>query len=710
MTRLTLAAASAFLLLASCGGGDYEIEIVSSRAHLVSGGDALVRVYAPEGATITLNGVDVSDSFRSDADSLLGLIDGLQLGSNTLAVGASQVELTNYPASGPMISGPHEEPFVCGVAEANVALTGESLGEPLDEDCSAPTRVDYVYLSTDGEFHPLPEGQRPSDVTETTTMDGTTVPFIVRVETRTINRAIYESALLHDPEDATPDPWTRSPGWNGKLIYTHGGGCQAGWHVQGNRTGGVLREGLLQDGYAVTSSSLNVYGQNCNDLLASETHMMVKERFVESYGEPIYTVATGGSGGSYQSHQTADNYPGVFDGIIVRSSFPDVISATSATVSDTRLLHYFFEETAPGTFTREQQKAVAGFREWASIPSLSRSAERIDPVFDGSVEVEEQGGGIKDIEALRDGRYDPKTNPSGFRPTVYEHAVNAYGRDPETGFAGRPLDNVGIQYGLAALNNGAITTTQFLNLNEGIGGYDADANHVRTRHIANEHAARMARGTGRILYGGGGLESTPVIDYRTYTDDRERGDIHMIVHQFSTRARLLEANGHTDNHVMTIGGRWGYTEAEPDLRSLFHQMDAWLTGIASDDSVWDLGEKVAANKPADLVDGCWDNRSEPRQWIEQPITFAGSGVCQELYPAYQTPRHVAGAPLANNVVKCELKATAASDYEVEFSDAEMDRLKKTFPDGVCDWTRPGKYAGYLGTWRSFGPSPVNLVE
>lgn len=711
MKRLTLVM-GALGLLTACGGVGpaYEVDVVSSKPYLVSGGDALVRVHAPDGTTITLNGVDISDSFRPAYGTLLGLVEGLAEGANTLTVGTTELELTNYPAAGPMISGPHEEPFICGVAEANVALTGESLGEPLDEDCSAATRIDYVYLSTDGEFHPLPDGNRPSDVAETRTLSGATVPFIVRVETGTVNRAIYESALLHDPNDPIPGPWTPRTGWNGKLIYTHGGGCQSGWHVQGNRTGGVLHEGLLRDGFAVTSSSLNVYGQNCNDLLASETHMMVKEQFIESYGEPIYTVGTGCSGGSYQSHQTADNYPGVFDGIIVSCSFPDVISATGATVADTRLLHYFFEQTAPGTFTKDQQKAVAGFGEWANMPGLSRSAERIDPVFDESVAAEAQGGGIKDIEALREARYDPQSNPTGFRPTIYEHAITVYGKDPVTGFAGRPLDNVGIQYGLVALNDGTISTEQFLDLNERIGGYDADANHVPERHVADPHAARMARATGRILYGGGGLATTPVIDFRTYTDDRVNGDIHMIVHQYSTRARMMEANGHTDNHVMVVGGKWGFTDEEPDQRELFHQMDAWLTAIAADASTGDIGQKVAANRPSDLADGCWDNRSEPRQWIEEPLLYGSGGTCQELYPAFATPRLVAGSPLTHDIVKCALKPVEADDYEVALTAAEIERLEAIFPEGVCDWSQPGQYEGYQGTWLSFGPSPVNRAE
>ena len=46
--------------------------------------------------------------------------------------------------------------------------------------------------------------------------------------------------MLHDPATgAEPDPWTISPGWNGRLIYTFGGGCVNGWFRQGDRTGGV---------------------------------------------------------------------------------------------------------------------------------------------------------------------------------------------------------------------------------------------------------------------------------------------------------------------------------------------------------------------------------------------------------------------------------------------------------------------------------------
>lgn len=462
-------------------------------------------------------------------------------------------------------------------------------------------------------------------------------------------------------------------------------------------------------GYALTSASLNVFGQNCNDLLASETHIMLKERFVEGYGEPIYTIATGASGGSYQSHQTADNYPGVFDGIIVSSSFPDVTSATIFTLADSRLLHRYFTEVAPGSFTREQQRRVAGFGSHGSIANLSAGAARLDPTYASGAPAELQGAEVS-LPELERQRYS-ETNPDGIRATVYDHTVNVYGRDEATGFALRPLDNYGVQYGLAALNEGVIDGAQFIALNREIGGFDRDLNPVPTRHRADPDAARAATGSGRILFGGAGLAATPIIDYRSYTDHREGGDIHMIVHQFSTRARLEAANGHADNHVMAVGGRWDFTEESPDLGELFRQMDGWLMKIAADSSSADRSAKVVRARPADLVDHCWAEEGGSRIRIDEEQSYAGAGPCSEIYPAYPTPRHVAGAPLSNEIVSCQLKPIDPGDYAVRFTDAELAELRAIFPEGVCDWSRGDAHSqGYGGTWRSFGPSPVNRVE
>ena len=700
-----------------------QIESVSTKPWLITGGDVLLRLRLDGGTDaaavrVTLNGADVSAEFRaSDDATMLGLVSGLQEGVNLVEAWAGQngavvgLELTNYPVTGPIISGPHQQPFHCET-DAFTTVSGDSLGAPLDANCSVATRIEHVYLSSaDGTFksYSPDAASPPADLADVTLADGRTVPFIVRVETGTVNRAIYEIAMLHDPAQPQPDPWTRPAGWNGKLVYTHGGGCREGWYRQGDQTGGVLREGLLAMGYALTSSSLNVFGQNCNDLLASETHIMVKERFVEAYGEPVYTIATGASGGSYQSHQTADNYPGVFDGIIVSSSFPDVTSATIFTLADARLLHHYFVDVAPEAFTPEQQLAISGFGQWGSIPNLSRGAARIDPLYEEGIAAEDQGGEVA-LPELESQRLTP-SNPDGLRATVYEHTRNVYGSDPVTGKARRPLDNRGVQYGLDVLNRGEISKAQFIALNRDIGGFDSDMNHVPERHAADPEATRLAFASGRILFGGAGLATTPVIDYRSYTDDRPDGDIHMIVHQFTTRARLEAANGHADNHVMTVGGQWGFTKEQPDLGTLFHEMDRWLMGLQSVTAEADRADAVVASRPASLVDACWDNREGGHVRIEEQQSYSGTGVCQELYRAYPTPRQVAGAPLRNDVVSCQLKPLDAADYTVSFTEAEMATLREIFPEGVCDWTKADAHSsGHSGTWLSFGPSPVNRVQ
>ena len=332
---------------------------------MVSGGDVLIRVelsQAIEPGTVRIerNGTDVTDAFHAEGEggALLGLVTGLEIGDNVIRVlsgvtspQSTELKVTNHAAWGPVFAGPHEQPFFCTTHLFGLAAGG-TLGPPLDEHCSAARRVDYVYRTRAGTIEPLPATDRlPEDVTFTTTMDGRQVPFIVRVETGTANRSIYEIAILHDPREPAPDPWHPSVGWNGRLIYRFGGGCRPGWYQQGSRTAGVLDNVELSRGYAIASASLNVFANNCSELLAAETMMMVKERFIEAYGPPRFTIGWGSSGGSFQQFGIADNYPGLLDGLVVGSSFPDMTSGTVFKSVDGRLLEHYFEHIAPGRFT-----------------------------------------------------------------------------------------------------------------------------------------------------------------------------------------------------------------------------------------------------------------------------------------------------------------------------------------------------------------------
>ena len=689
--RLTALAIVLALPCAAAAQG-LQLRVVSNpKPEFVSGGDVLVSVTPSLGVRLTLNGSDVTTTLRPDG---FALVKNLNDGPNTIVATAgkatSRVTVVNHPITGPVISGPHEQPFTCET-EKFTLMSGGMLGKPLDPNCSAATRVDYVYKSTNPPaptgrgrggnmvFKPLADPKLlPADVAMTTTSLGNTVPFVVRVETGTINRGVYEIAMLAD-------------GWNQRLIYTFGGGCAGGWFKQGTGTGGVDDEVMLQQGYAVASNSLNVMGNDCSELIAIETMMMTKEHFVEAYGAPKFTVGWGGSGATYQQHQIGDGYPGLLDGLMVQRSFPDMEFGTVGMISDSRLLANYFDALAgPVTFTGEQQRQVAGLGQLATLKTNSLNPGRITV-----------GEYCSLPEALR---YDAVKNPTGARCDVYDHAANVWGRDPKTGFARRPLDNVGIQYGLVALNAGVITREQFLDLNAKIGGYDNDGKIVATRSVADPAAIRTAYRMGRLTWGGAGLATTPIIDYRAYLDDAQGGNIHLRYHSFSTRERLQKANGYTDNHVMlTDDRRWGDSLKAPVLRQALSQMDQWLTKIADDRSNDSKLAKLRRAKPADLVDACWTRDEHPQRIVERQMP--ASGKCNELYPANSFPRGVAGSPLAADVVKCQLKPISAADYKVTFTADEMSRLKQIFPGGVCDWSKPGvDQQPMAGTWQALPAS------
>ncbi len=686
------------------------LRVISSHPGMVSGGDALVRVDLPadmaarDVVKLSLNGAEARAKLKDDVGgrSLTGLVTGLRNGPNTLEVTASnkssaKITLVNHPIAGPLFAGPHEQPFVC-MTDKFKLQGGGTLGPALDANCSIATRVDYVYRSkTDGKLKPLADPKTaPADVEMAESPGtggavlGTRIPFIVRIETGTINRGIYQIAVLSNPAtEPVIDLVTRPAAWNGRLIYTFGGGCEPGWYQQGDSTGGVDDAVQLALGYAVASNSLNVQGNNCSDVSTAETMAMTKEHFIETYGVPAFTIGWGSSGGSTQQHKIAENYPGVLDGLMTGRSFADGTFSSSTASGEGRLFEHYFDKVATQKYTDDQIIAVTGFPVVNTIHNLSRVRA---PRFSATEACPE--------ELSKDLRYDAASNPKGARCDLWDHSVNIYGRDPKTGFARRPLDNVGIQYGLGALNAGTITVAQFFDINEKIGGFDIDGAMVPERMVADAAATRAAYRPGRMNQAQGGMSMVPIIDYRSYYDDLPGGDVHMRFQTFTTDARLMKANGATDNRVMLTQDRQfgDFRLTSPVLREALSQMDQWLTGLSNDTSNDAAIAKIRRAKPVGLVDACWTK--EGQKIVEKQQFMAGR--CNDLYPSHSFPRFVAGAPITNDIIKCQLRSITASDYKVAFTADEMTRLKKIFPGGVCDWSKPGVDQQPLaGTWQTF---------
>ncbi len=662
-----------------CAEQRLDLSVLSGPPDMVTGGDALVEVSGAGASSlqVELNGRDVTSSFRGvlDPSRLVGRLSELKVGKNTLTakVGerSASLELINHPSTGPVFSGPHQAPFVC-----QTELAG--LGPPSDANCSVQTRSTYYYRSTDTVepqrrgagrsrippvFKPLdPSVPRPSDIARTTTTQGHEQDFIVRVESGTINRAIYEIAFLHDPADALPDPWSATPGWNGRLVYRFGGGCRAGYR-QGLIGSPLQDVPSLANGYAVAVSSLNVFGNNCNDVISAETAMMVKEHFTESFGAPVHTIGAGGSGGAMQQHLIAQNYPGLLDGIIPGASYPDT-ATLAPPITDCSLLARAIDNSSHD-WSDAQKKAVSGFATWATCESWMRS-------FSPSLI---QPGSCHEV-VPRELIYHPDLRPDGIRCGFHDNLVNLVGRDSASGLAQRALDNVGVQYGLKAFNDGLIDAERFIELNETVGGFDADGNIVPDRSTADTDAVRLLYQTGRVNSGGGSLGAIPIIDTRRYSDPS--GNIHDRVRTFMTGARLQRAHGSSGNRVVL-------TNPPPGL-DVVRLMDQWLDEMAADESGDEPVAAISRSRPEELSDACWSAEGER---LADNGAQEESGPCSELYPPSDDPRIAAGAPLGGDILKCQLKPLDPADYGQSLNSEQLNRLRAVFPDGVCDFSKLG---------------------
>jgi hypothetical protein len=657
-----------------------------------------------------------ADRLGRNQHALLARLDGLVLGANDVVASVDGDEVasllvTNYPIEGPIFSGEHLEPYFC-LDQLMPTARGPSRfaignGEFLDasgpgEGCSLETRVDYLYMPTgeDVELQPLASlAQPPLGLATTTTSEGKQVPFVVRLETGTINRAIYQFAALVDPTSPEVDPWNPPTGWNGRLVYTYGGGCEAGF-FQGTSTGGVLNTGMLAKGFAVASATLNVNAQGgCNDPLSAETTLMVKEQFAEVYGPPLHTIGSGGSGGAMQQLLIAGAYPGILTGIMPSLTFPDATTYFIDT-PDCRLLLLRYLNSR--RVSEETKRVIGGWSTWSTCEnSLGPRTNRLGP-DDCPAAIPSQA------------TYDAANNPTGLRCSIYEAMRSVYGTKiydeisptPQVEFGRSPHDNTGVQYGLLALNAGLIGKELFLDLNENAGGWDIDFQWRPERAEADRGAVRIAYQTGRVTSGKGGLRITPIIDERSYRDDI--GDFHQSYYSFAMRERLRRDNGHSNNYVLQRHGR-GMSLAVANLAA----MDEWLSNLGLDGSTDDLADKIVRAKPAALVESCWDASGEQiieRQTFDMANLYDNTrGACNTLFPPHTGPRLIAGGPLTNDVLKCQLRPVNPTDYRrVVFSEQDMARLRSIFPEGVCDWSTPGVgQEATPSTWLSFGPSSVN---
>lgn len=754
-------------LLTGCDSGDsgplsVQVQVVSSPPQYVSGGDARVQVITepllqPD-IELYLNGSRVQATLVSKGDRLEGVVSGLANGRNTLEARhrlsgtRASIELTNHPITGPMFSGPQQTPFVCTTIQGAVGrpplvdsasapgykvtdAQGKLLG--YSRQCSIDTFVAYHYRSTAGSLKAMPaDGSRPADMSTVTLPDGRSTDFVIRREIGSVNRFLYSFAMLAPRGEAIGTPDTRY--WNGKLLYWFQGGVAIG-HTQGTVHGGSMNLDILAKGYAIAHSSGNNTGTHYNLNLAGETAMMTKERFVERYGVPTYTVGLGGSGGAIQQYIIAQNQPGVLDALLPVQSYPDMVTQTIH-VGDCELLEHYMDATdranAKWRVTKNrswlvgfnaEENPTGGVNTKVNDPLAAAKTALGYSTAVGSTECVPAWRGLTPLsmnpwygQAANSAQYEPQSDIAAIRWTHYDDLRNVYGVDA-SGAARPTWDNVGVQYGLQALKAGRITGAEFVHLNWHVGGWKHPSQMVQEgfpflgslaadtfdpwsrrnmnlgatdtvpapRTQGDLSAMRAAYTSGHVF---GGQLDVPAIDHRQYME-REL-DMHNAHQSFALRKRVLQRMGHSDNLVV-----W-FTDTQPGV-SKFSQslealevMDQWMTNIRANPKAG-----IAANKPARAVDSCFNLKGERLQagagvW-SGILDNQAAGACTQAFALYSTSRIVAGAPIEGGIYACALKPVDEAVADGTYAPwvpaaADVAKLKAIFPSGVCDYRKPDR--------------------
>lgn len=644
----------------------------------------------------------------------------------------------------PLFAGGNRYPFLCGrdknSQEQPLVDNQKGIGVPIfkrdsagvlsnevmgySKDCLHPTQASYYYNREGTEkFYPLSEA---NDDIAKINFEGRDIDFIVRLERGTINRYFYGFAALKSEGDlANPS----AENWNRRLVYQFRGGVGIGKR-QGNFKADDLlkrRYDVLKKGYAVAYSTANQTSNHYNMWLAEDTAMRVKRQFISLYGEPLYTVGIGGSGGAIQQYLLAQNNPDLIDAAIPLYSYPDMVTQTTY-VMDCEPLEYFFDVTDRENRRWRQWKKrslVEGVNSKRGISNEFTSLNTLASLLKGEMPHHTTGAsecvmGWRGLTPLVHNpnfvHYAKSFNDDIVKREQWSHwddLKQFYGVD-EFGYANSTWDNVGIQYGLNSLRDGQLNIDEFLKLNANVGGWKPFHEMTQEKlwmmsgtyfpvefsqwshhnmHLSIDGGQTPAKRTegslaamegayrsGHVFVGFAGI---PIIDLRHYLEDEL--DMHHSVASFSVRKRLLAGQGHADNQLI-----WMSSKPHTPINEAFETIDNWMLNIIDRPDL-----TVVENKPRVATDTCFDDEGEVigsgiRVW-DGDWNNREAGVCSKAYPHYKTSREVAGGGIAGDVFKCQLQSVSQAIMsgiygEVDIAKHER-RLQEIFPKGVCDFTQ-----------------------
>ncbi|MGJ8693897.1 MAG: DUF6351 family protein [Thalassotalea sp.] len=591
------------------------------------------------------------------------------------------------------------------------------------KDCSTPTRLSYFRINPDNSIEQL-------SAKMIKLMRGfTPAEKIIRVEQGTINRFIYTIVMLIKPEEIGQR--LAQSQWNKKLIYQFNGGSGIGYR-QGKQKANRVIERLLAQvvaGYAVISSSGNKTSYTYNMLLAEDTARRVKKQFTSLYGQPLYTVGVGGSGGGLAQYLIAQNSQGILDGLIPQYSYPDMITTTTYAL-DCDLLNNYYTFRAKNKHLWQdwhKRQLIEGLNSKNDYPQRSGFLQPMNQLMAGFVPSFPDGNSecINGYFGLSSFINNPQQGfiRDFFKDSIvkstywsyWQDMVEIFGQDTK-GMGLSTWDNVGVQYGLVALTAGKISMVEFFDINRKIGGWKPQQqmekewlltpfgkktplwltlwgnqnitevdDGLAPRHQGSTAAMQAAYRSGQIFIG---KVSLPIIDVRHYLEDQL--DMHHLSASFYSRLRIKQYNGHSNNHVIWVADK------NFDLNNLvFEKMDEWLLAIKKNNTEFNREEVVAAHKPKQLSDACFDANGQlidnsvgtwNDKWNEQTEK---KGKCAKTFPIFSNSRIQAGSQWQSDIFKCQLISVSQAIANGTYGDIDMTEhqqtLEEIFPQGVCDY-------------------------
>tara|TARA_R110000868_G_scaffold207499_1_gene456518 strand:+ start:552 stop:2774 length:2223 start_codon:yes stop_codon:yes gene_type:complete len=587
------------------------------------------------------------------------------------------------------------------------------------KNCSLRSQLHYLYYLNDDRKYPQ---QVDADILKVPT----NTELLIRAETGTINRSMYTLLMPTTDQDRPADPDTTL--WNHKLIYYFKGGISIGFQQGKLRLDRIIKEmrPALEQGYAVIYSTANETNNTYNIRLQEDTARRVKRQFIGRYGQPLYTMGLGGSGGGLQQYLLAQNAPGLIDGGVALIAYPDMVTQTLYAL-DCELLEYYFDHLASDHLF------------WR-IPANRQAVMGLSVAPDQNTGKQPRMAWLAGLAQLLRGQWPGDTPPGSecnagwrgstplinnpefhtewdrFARPVRQHSYwthwqdnrDVYGTD-DSGRAYSPWSNLGVQYGLQALRQHVISPTQFLELNARIGAWKPadDMQPARLWHLGgdprlyrltpySEHnmthngnvmtvaprfhgslaAAKGAYQAGSVFLG---KIDVPIMDVRMYLDPEQ--NIHHSWAALSIRQRLLDAGTN-----IGLSPLWITTKPYNPMWNAVAVMDQWLMGInqglpalqakppLARDTCFSKDKQVIATG-AQVWDGDWNGKPD--------------GPCSQRMPFFKGSRQVAGDNYAGHTFHCHLQpveqALAQGLYRPVNMHPYLTTLQKIFSHGVCDY-------------------------